>query len=145
MKGDRLPPQHFVARHCRYSDLVWLHGQPVAVTESAFRPRADEVDGLSVNWVDFFRGPKLHQIDCIRSVTKLQVRDSHRLAIVQIQDIQQAASPVSLTAVEDPDAGLPPKFNAAHALVQPIGELNDVANRQKLASRVKPVDLICYR
>jgi|SRR6516165_10099767 hypothetical protein len=146
MKGDPIPPNHQLARHCRYIDLVWHSGQPVAVSETAFRPRPDEVDGLSVDWVDFFQGnDRRHKLACIRSITKLQVKDSYRIALLQAQDLTQAAAPVSLAIIEDPDDNLPPKYNAAHALIRPVADLSDVALRQKLASRVKPADLFPYK
>jgi hypothetical protein len=146
MKGDQIPPNHYVARHCRYIDLVWHAGRAVAVTETAFRLRPDESDGLSVDWVDFFQGnDRLHKLACIRSITKLQVKDSHRIALLQVQDLAQAAAPAALTFVEDPDDTLPPKHNAAHALIKPVADLADLALRQKLASRVKPMDLHTYK
>jgi hypothetical protein len=146
MKGDTLPSHHYVARHCRYSDLIWLAGQAVAVTETAFRPRSDEVDGLSVNWLDFFQGnDRLHKLACVRSITKLQTKDSHRIALLQTQDLLQAATPINLMVTEDPDDNLPPEHNAAHALIHPLQELQDIVVRHKLATRVKPNDLYLYR
>jgi|SRR5436190_20815055 len=146
MKGDPVPPQDFVARHCRFNDIVWLNGVASGVTEAAFRPRPDEDDGLSVNWVDFFQGAnRPHKLACIRSITKLQVKDSHRIALLQVQDLAQATSPVKLVVLQDPDENLPPQFNAAHALIRPVADLQDLVTRQKLAARVKPSDLHPYK
>jgi hypothetical protein len=147
MRGDPIPPRDFVARHCRFTDLIWHNGQPIAVTESAFRPRPDENDGLSVIWVDYFQGNnRTYKVRCVRSVTKLHAKDSHRIALLQVQDLVQAASPVAnLTVQEDPDEGLPPQFNAAHSLIRPVGEFGDIGLRHRLASRVKPADLHPYR
>lgn len=146
MKGENLPSHHYVARHCRYVDLVWHSGQAVAVTETAFKPRPDEVDGLSVNWLDFFPGnDRRHKLACVRSITKIQAKDSHRIALLQVQDVIQAASPTNITVVEDPDDNLPPQYNAAHALIRPAQEFHDISLRQKLATRVKPNDLYSYR
>jgi len=146
MQGDPIPPNQYVARHCRYIDLVWHNGQPAGVSETAFRPRPDEIDGLSIDWVDFFQGnDRQHKLACIRSITKLQVRDSHRIAFLQVQDLTQAASPAALTIAEEPEYDLPPRHNAAHALIKPVADLGDIALRQKLASRVKPIDLYPYR
>ena len=146
MKGDQIPPNHYLARHCRYIDLVWHNGNPTGVSETAFRPRPDETDGLSVDWVDFFQGnDRQHKLACIRSITKLQVKDSHRIALLQVQDLVQAVGATPLAITEDPDDNLPPKHNAAHALIRPIAELGDIALRHKLASRVKPMDLYSYK
>jgi hypothetical protein len=146
MKGDPVPPPDHVARHCRYTDLIWHGGQSVAVTEAAFRPRAGEDDGLSVNWVEFFLGSRPHNLLCVRSVTKLQVKDSHRIALIQVEDLTQAAAPIAnLSVVQDPDENLPPQANAAHALIRPIANLQDTIVRQRIASRVKPGDLYPYK
>lgn len=145
MKGDSIPSQHHVARHCRYNDLVWKDGDPIAVTESAFIPRSGENDGLSVIWVDFFQGNGPHRLSCVRSVTKLQARNTHRIAYLQVQDIIQAVSPSNLGVEEDPDEGLPPQHNASHALIRPIHIMNDIIVRQKLATRIKPSDLYKYK
>jgi len=49
-------------------DLVWHNGLPVAVSETAFRPRPDEADGLSVDWVDFFQGnDRHHKLACFEA------------------------------------------------------------------------------
>jgi len=73
------------------------------------------------------------------------VKDSYRIALLQAQDLMQAAAPAALTITEDPDDDLPPKHNAAHALIKPVADLSDIALRQKLASRVKPADLYPYK
>jgi hypothetical protein len=146
MKGDPVLPQDHVARHCRYTDLIWQHGRPVDVTEAAFRPRVGEADGFSVNWVDFFRGNRQHNLACVRSVTKLPAKDSHRIALLQVQDLIQAASSIAnLIVLQDPDENLPPQYNAAHALIRPVSDLANIMVRQCLASRVKPGDLYPYR
>jgi hypothetical protein len=146
MKGDPIPAQHFIARHCRYSDLVYLGGQLVGVNETAFQPRSGEIDGLSVNWADFFRGGMPHNVTCVRSVTKLHAKDSHRIAVIQVGGLQQAAAPIAaLTVAHDPDDELPPDNNAAHALIGPIPDLSNKQIRQRIAAKIKPADLYPYR
>lgn len=147
MKGDPVLPGDHVARHCRYTDIMWQSGQSAGITEAAFRPRDSENDGLSVNWAEFFLGNNLqHHLACIRSVTKLQVKSSHRIALLLVQYLIKAGLPISaLTVIHDPDEGLPPAANAAHALIRPIADLNNVMVRQKLAALVKPGDLHRYQ
>jgi hypothetical protein len=36
VKGDQLPAEHYVARHCRDKDLILTNGEPTGVNESAF-------------------------------------------------------------------------------------------------------------
>jgi hypothetical protein len=109
-------------------------------------PRPGEDDGLSVNWAEFFRGPTQHNVAGVRSVTKLQAKDSHRIALIEVGALQLAATPLAtLTITHDPDESLPPDANAAHALIGPIPTLNDKQLRQRLAAKVKPADLYPYR
>src|SRR6266496_6673925 len=93
MKGDPIPTHDYVARHCRYSDLVYHAGQLIGVSELAFLPRAGEDDGISVNWAAFFRGGAQHNVAGVRSVTKLNAKDSHRIALIEVGDLQRAATP----------------------------------------------------
>jgi hypothetical protein len=142
MKGDVIPMGDFVSRHCRYTDLLVNGGQLVGVTEAAFRPRADENDGLSVNWANFFVGNTQHRVGCIRSITKLTAKASHRMAFLRVGVLIAAASPYgNLTVIQDPDDRLPPHTNAAHALIRPIADLRDVVVRERLASLVQVTDL----
>jgi hypothetical protein len=82
VKGDKLPPEHHVARHCNPTDLfINGAGEPFAVKRSAFLPDAD---GVSVNWLEFFGGTRQHNVSGVRSVIKRQCRKSHRLAILSV-------------------------------------------------------------
>ena len=146
MKGDPVPMGDHVARHCRYTDLLIKDGKLVGVTEATFRPRADEDDGLSVNWVNFFVGNTPHRVECIRSITKLTAKPSHQIAFVRVGALIAAASPLgNLNVAQDPDDRLPPNTNAAHALIRPITDLGDLIVRERLASLVQITDLYSYR
>jgi hypothetical protein len=141
VKGDTLPPEHHVARHCNPTDLfINGAGEPFAVKSSAFVPDAD---GVSVNWLEFFGGTHQHNISGVRSVTKRQARKSHRLAILSVGAVNaiQNAAGGSLTAVEDPDDRLPPDTNAAHVLIKDRTALQDPAVQDALAFLVQPTDL----
>ena len=146
MKGDPVPMGDHVARHCRYTDLFIKDGKLVGVTEAAFRLRSDENDGLSVNWANFFLGNTPHRVECIRSITKLVAKGSHRIAFLRVGALIAAASPYgNLIVVQDPDDRLPPNTNAAHALIRPVADLGNVIVRERLASLVQVTDLHPFR
>jgi hypothetical protein len=84
MKGDRLPGGDYVARHLRATDYAYgSNGQPAAVYETAFRPKPGENDGLSVIWLNIFQGSIEHQLNCVRSVTSLDVSKTQGMATVR--------------------------------------------------------------
>jgi hypothetical protein len=122
------------------------NGQAVGVTENAFIPRPTDNDGISVDWVDFFSGSRHHTLACVRSITKLQAKDTHRMALLQVRDLKRAASPIAnLDVIQAPAEDLPPHFNAAHSVIRQAADLNNVLVREKLAALVKPTDLYPYR
>jgi hypothetical protein len=144
MKGELLPELDQVARHCSYSQLVFENGRAIGVNEAAFLPRPRDVAGISVNWVQFFAGSRPHQIDCIRSITKLKATDKSRIAIVEVNSLKAAAAPfATLIITHDPDDNLPPETNAAHALISPSSALTDKSLRQQLATKV--LNLFLYK
>jgi hypothetical protein len=116
------------------------------VGELAFLPRLGEDDGISVNWTTFFRGGTQHNVAGVRSVTKLHAKDSHRIALIEVGDLQRAATPLATLAItHDPDETLPPNANAAHALIGPVADINNKQLRQRLAAKIRPADLYPYR
>jgi hypothetical protein len=134
-----------VTRHCRYTDLLIKDGKLVGITEAAFRPRHDENDGLSVNWANFFVGNTYHKVECIRSITKLVAKSSHKFAFLRVGALIAAASPHgNLTVIQDPDDRLPPHTNAAHALIRPVSDLGNVIVRERVASLVQVADLYSF-
>jgi hypothetical protein len=146
--GALIPFAHSVARHCRRSDFTFgPDGEPDGLNETAFRPRPDDDTGLSVIWVDYFTGTPDHKLNCVRSVVNLAVRASQRLAIVRIMVINAAFRSGGKTAEvkEDPCDDLPPEANAAHALVAPATDLQDVTIRTAIASSVRSSDLVPYK
>jgi hypothetical protein len=147
MKGDPVPPDNYVARHCcRYTDIMWQNGHAVGVTQNAFAPRSSDNNGISVDWVDFFSGSRAHTLACVRSITKLQAKDTHRIALLQVRDLIRATSPIAnLSVIHDPAEDLPPQFNAAHSLIRETADLNNLLVRERLAALVKPGDLHPYR
>lgn len=146
MKGDPLPELDHVARHCRYAHLVYEDGQLIGVNEAAFLPRPADVSGISVNWIEFFLGPREHKIDCIRSITKLKAKDNDRIAVVEVNALKAAATPfTTLTITHDPDGSLPPSTNAAHALLGPSTDLGNKVLREQLATKVHAINIYRYR
>ena len=144
MKGDQLPAEHYVARHCRNKDLILTNGEPTGVSESAFEPKPDESDGLSANWLEFFGNDRQHNVAGVRSVTKLTVRRPHRIAILNVGAITAAGGSAMLRVVEDPIDDLAPATNAAHVLIKEIMVLNDRALREVLAFLVHQSDIERY-
>src|ERR1051325_42510 len=153
MKGDRLSPYGFVARHCRASDLIYgPDGRPNGVGEAAFRPKPGDIDGISVVWLDFFGSqtslidPRPYQLNCVRSVMSLNVTASQRLAVLLIGDVNAAilSGGGNPQVLHDPMDDLPPDANAAHALISPVDALNDVAVRVALATAVGPSEVVPY-
>lgn len=144
MKGDPLPAEHYVARHCRNKDLILTNGEPTGVSESAFEPKPDESDGLSANWLEFFGGDRRHNVAGTRSVTKLTVKRSHRTAILNVGAITTAVGIANLRVVEDPIDDLAPDTNTAHVLIKEPAALKDQAVRDALAFLVQQSDIERY-
>jgi hypothetical protein len=146
MKGDPVPTEHHVARHCRAKDLILTNGVPTGVYGSAFEPKPDEYDGLSANWLEFFRGDRQHNIAGVRSVTKLTVKPSHRIAVLNVSEIIGAHISASLSVVEDPIDNLAPQTNAAHILIKDRGfaARKDQAVLDALAFLVRQGDIEKY-
>jgi hypothetical protein len=144
VKGDQLPAEHYVARHCRNKDLILTNGEPTGVSESAFEPKPDESDGLSANWLEFFGNDRQHNVAGVRSVTKLRVRRSHRIAILNVGESIAAVGSANLRVLEDPVDNLAPDTNAAHVLIKEPAVLKDRAVRDVLAFLVQRGDIERY-
>jgi len=144
VRGDPLPAEHYVARHCRNKDLILTNGEPTGVTESAFEPKPDESDGLSANWLEFFGNDRQHNVAGVRSVTKLNVKRSHRIAILNVGAIASADGSANLRVVEDLIDDLAPDTNAAHVLIKEPAALKDQAVRDTLAFLVQQSDIERY-
>ena len=133
MAGPPIPAGESVVRHCRARELFLVSGTPTAVNASAFALRLNE-DGLSVDRLEFFGGDRAHRLDCVRSITKLGVRRSYRMAVLGVDEVRGIElSPGVSANVEinlDPSRALPPNFNAAHALIGPVDPLQDIAVRE---------------
>jgi hypothetical protein len=144
VKGDPLPAEHHVARHCRTTDLILTNGAPSGVHRSAFEPKPDESDGLSATWLEFFGSNRSHNVAGVRSVTKLKVKRSHRIAILNVGALAAADPLGNLRAVEDPIDNLAPDTNAAHLLIKELSILRDPAMQDALAFLVPSSDLETY-
>jgi hypothetical protein len=139
VKGEPLPAEHHVARHCNPTDLIITGGEPTGVKGSAFVPDAD---GVSVNWLEFFGGSRQHNVSGVRSVINRQARKTHRLAVLNVGMINGVQGVTgALTVVEDPDDRLPPDTNAAHVLIKDTIALQDPAVQDALAFMVQSTDL----
>jgi len=127
VKGDPLPAEDYVARHCRNKNLILTNGEPTGVSESTFELKPDESDGLSANWLEFFGDDRQHNIAGVRSVTKLTVKRSHRIAILNVGAITTAAGAANLRVALAPDT------NAAQVLIKEPARVKDHAVRDALA------------
>jgi hypothetical protein len=146
VKGDPVPEAHHVARHCRATDLIITNGVPTGVTEAAFQLRPDETDGLSAIWLEFFGNEHRHNVAGVRSVTKLTVKRSHRIAILNVGQMTSLAPLAGLSVLEDPVEDLAPHTNAAHVLIKDPGLVmqKNQGLRDALAFLVLPGDLETY-
>jgi len=120
MKGEPLPSEHHVARHCPKSRT-----DGAAVLGTAFLLREDETDGLSVNWLehDVPDGTRPDQIAAVSAgiaATGFRLKKSARFAVLRVEattSLSGAAnslvSPILTLGVEhDPK---PP--NESHSLI----------------------------
>lgn len=93
MKGEQLPEDHTVGKHCQPKEMVIEEAAdgtliPVGVQSSAFLPDAN---GVSVGWLEQHAGNRNQQIrsmaNCMCSYRT--VRKSHRLALLPISAISR--------------------------------------------------------
>ena|SRR5260370_37071316 len=101
-------------------------------------------DGLSANWLGFFGNDRQHNVAGVRSVTKLNVKRSHRIAILNVGEITTADGSANLRGVDDPIDDLAPDTNAAHVLIKEPAALKDPAGRDALAFLVRQSDIERY-
>lgn len=137
MKGDVIPPEDHVLRHCGKFDLKW---EPSGEIRGVF-PHAFEHDeeGISVTWVEYFAGCAAEQLVAARAAIARarRLRSSHRLAKLNVGDVLEAgnATGVATRVVHDPDPGPPENANPAHSLIR--GEWADPSDfRNRLANLV---------
>jgi hypothetical protein len=140
LKGDRLPSEHHIARHCRKNDLRLdlTTLAPVGILECALVP---DPDGVSTTWLEFFQGDRAHNIAGVRRAIGLTPKRSNRLAVLNIGSIEIAGHAVGLHAIED---ALNPPHNPAHALIKEPADLQDKTLREAVASTVQATDLETY-
>jgi hypothetical protein len=146
LRGDRLSSQHHVARHCRKNDLFWdpVTLTPTQVLECAFVPRAQEDDGLSTTWLEYFRGNHPQNMTEVRRHIRITPKQSNRLAVLNVGNIENAGNSVGLHAVEDPDDPPCPPGNPAHALIKEPVSFQDLRVREAVAFTVQAGDIETY-
>jgi hypothetical protein len=144
VRGDRLPPQHHVARHCRKNDLIWSGAVATGILECALMPRAQENDGLSSTWLEFFGGDRQHNMSGVRRHIGLTPKQSNRLAVINVGNIETVRNPAALYVIEDPYTD-PPPGNPAHALIkEPANLQQDQKLREAIALTVQASDIEPY-
>jgi hypothetical protein len=141
MRGDALPPEHHVLRHCRKGDLKCdPDGTIRGVFPDAFAP--DE-DGISVTWMDYFGGSPPEQLEAARAAMDRgrRLRASNRLAKLKVSTILAAGEAVKriLAVVHDPIEQPPERANLGHSLVQGIAADDDDL-RNRIANAVQSGD-----
>jgi hypothetical protein len=142
MRGDPVPPEHHVLRHCRKGDLKCdPDGTIRGVFPDAFEP--DE-DGISVTWMEYFGGSPAEQLEAARAAMDRgrRLRASNRLAKLKVSMILAAGKAVKrvLAVVHDPIDQSPERENLGHSLVQGI-TADDDDLRNRIANGVLPDDL----
>lgn len=129
MTASALQPDDNVVR---YASPRTIHDDG-SVDGGAFRLRAGE-DGLSINWLEYFRGqPKARQLQAVRRLARLTLRNSGRLAelnvgetqayLEQVHDLLFVRKPLAATGEYPADCshseivGLPPGDSTAAELI----------------------------
>jgi hypothetical protein len=131
VKGDLIPEEDDVVRHCRLSDYYDPGNGDIRVNGDAFKPDAD---GVSVTWIEFFPGSREEQLAEVSATirTTRKVRSSHRLAIISVGAVTECGQTygVDLTVEHDPITNPPP--NLAHCLIKGIPD-DAIMLREQLA------------
>lgn len=128
------------------NDLFWdpVTLAPTQVLECAFVPRAQENDGLSTTWLEFFGGNRQQNVAEVRKHIGLKPKQRNRIAVLNVGKIENAGNSVGLHAVEDPDDPPCPPGNPAHALIKEPVSLQDLKVREAIAFTVQVGDLESY-
>ncbi len=135
MKGDDLPPEDHVLRHCSSRLLKIDHdsGDVLGVFWFAFEP---DGEGISVTWVEYFRGSTAERLVAAREAIARtrKLRTNHRLAKLNVGNALEAGRAIGVPTrvVHDPDQGPPENVNPAHSIIIMKGEsahLSDLQNR----------------
>lgn len=102
MKGDELPASGHIVRYVKPS-MVQEDGTPDGSEFRLRTGRPDEV-GLSVNWLEAFRGTSACQLDSVRRVIRLTVRRTGRFAEMNVGNVKRSVAEESetLRIVHDP-------------------------------------------
>lgn len=144
-KGDRLPPEHHVARHCRKNDLDWNGNTPIGILDCALTP---DTDGVSTTWLEFFGSSdrKANMPHVRAAVTVfLTPKPSNRLAVLNVGNIESAgaAAGLALRVIEDP-FDVPPPGNPAHALGKEPADWHDQKVREAITFTISQGDIETY-
>jgi hypothetical protein len=136
VKGDLIPREDHVARHCRVSDYFEDNGQ-IRVNGDAFEP---DSDGVSVTWLEFFPGSRAEQLTEVSATIRATrtVRQSHRLAIISVAAVIECRQTHGVDLAVEHDPITDPPSNLAHCLIKGIP--NDArALREQLALNAQAI------
>ena len=103
MKGDDLPTGDHIVRYVKWS-AIQEDGTPDG-SEFRLRPNRPDETGLSVNWLEVFGRDKAHQLDNVRRLCRLTLRESGRFAEMKVGVVKRrvaAELDTLLRIVEDP-------------------------------------------
>ena len=133
MKGDDLPPEDHILRHCRKGDLkTEADGEILGVFPSAFEP---DNDGISVTWIEYFAGSWLEKLAAAREALArgLTLRLSHRLALLNVGEVVDAGEAVGalMRVIHDPIETPLDNENLAHSLIVGV-----TADQHELMNRI---------
>jgi hypothetical protein len=121
LKGDQIVDAHHIAHLCKQQHI--LDDGSGQLGASAFAFRKTDTDGLSCNWLEHIDASRSEQLQRIRSLLRLRVKQSHRLAVVKCGSARQRvrdAISIELSIVQDP---LPAEGSwsedPSHVLIEP--------------------------
>lgn len=94
------------------------------IEAEAFKPRASDIDGLSVNWLDVFDPPKANQLTEVKNRARITMSSNGLLAELRVGDVRRRANEEKdsrLIFVHDPlDATSIQTSDPSHSLKQGI-------------------------
>jgi len=126
----RIGPDHHIARYC--SPITCQGGE---ISHKAFR--LDD-NGVSVNWLEHFQGPREIQIDRIRNdVSKqLDIKENGRFAVLKIRVVESVYKPMFVQHE-------PSESNPSHAEIRgwPNQKAHSTMIATRLAARISNEDI----
>jgi hypothetical protein len=130
LKGDPVPDEHHVLRHCSGRAIEKDDaGKPIGVSKDAFDDK--DPDGVSVTWIEYFAASEDPELEAICATQRmLTIRRTHRLGKFRVGVIREVgrAAGVALVVEHQPEAK-----NEGHSLIKGLVPADHSALMQRLA------------